>query len=90
MGVYLPNMKMPKTCWECEFALYSYSKLPSEEINKTHKFQCVLTDKAITSTKRNRFCPLIEIDENAFNEVIKGYLEGLKAIQYGERSKECL
>ena len=32
--------------------------------------------------------PLIEIDENAFNEVIKGYLEGLRAIQYGERGND--
>lgn len=33
-----------------------------------------------------RNCPIIEIDEKAFNEVIKGYLEGLKAIQNGERT----
>ena len=30
-------------------------------------------------------CQLIEIDEKVFNEVIKGYLEGLKAIQNRER-----
>lgn len=32
--------------------------------------------------------PLIEIDENAFNEVIKGYLEGLGAIQSAERRND--
>lgn len=62
MSVLIPNMEMPKDCYECPMAMSNYTTL----LGKNHKqtcgiYSCVLTHKALTSTKRNRFCPLIEI-----------------------------
>ena len=43
------NMDMPRTCYDrCPFKAGYY---------------CSRTGKVVTSTKRNRFCPLIEIDD---------------------------
>lgn len=70
MGVYIPNMEIPRNCTEClEF-----------KDNCKHYW-----DYYCTHESRPNDCPLIEIDEKIFNEVIKGYLEGLKAIQNRER-----
>ncbi len=45
--IAIPNMEMPKTC---------YDKCPFKS-----GYYCSRTGKVVTSTKRNRFCPLIEI-----------------------------
>ena len=73
MGVYISNETMPEDCYTC----FCY---------ETEFNMCSLTGKRLDNIRiRQNDCPLIEIDEKAFNEVIKGYLEGLKAIQNGER-----
>ena len=58
---------MPATCWDCPLAMYLYEPLATSKKHKEFKkykdnmLACVLTDKAITSTKRSRFCPLEEM-----------------------------
>ena len=53
------NMEMPKTCYDCPFAMQSYVTLFGNGTKQIrNSYACVLTHKTITSTKRNRFCPL--------------------------------
>lgn len=59
MSVLIKGMEMPRTCYECPFAMEHYSTLWRYKNEKFRKdYSCVITHKAITSTKRNRFCPL--------------------------------
>lgn len=52
MGIYIPNMEKPKSCWEC--------RLMDGEAN------CLVTDEGISFKQEGILpdCPLIEIDEN--------------------------
>ena len=63
MSLILKGIDMPRNCFECKFGMYDYSGLAQDlaERKKLHKFECVITGKSVTSTKRNRFCPLIQI-----------------------------
>lgn len=54
--------EMPKNCYQCPFAMLEYKKLSKGRF-KTVSFGCAATDKTITSTRRNKFCPLIEMNE---------------------------
>lgn len=60
MAVLIKGMEMPKNCYECPFGLLEYT---SQYYSKTirNKFACCITHKAKTSTRRNRFCPLVEV-----------------------------
>ena len=60
MSILIKGMEMPKNCYECKFALARFDPLPTQSF-KRHEFKCVLTEKALTATKRNKACPLIEI-----------------------------
>lgn len=56
------EMEMPKNCYECPFAMHSYATLYGKGTKRIQgNYSCVLTHKAITTTKRNRFCPLKEL-----------------------------
>lgn len=74
MSVLIENMELPKNCYDCPFAMQDYTTLFGNNFKQTrNSYACVLTHKTITSTKRNRFCPLILvpphgrlIDENDF------------------------
>ena len=63
MSVIIKGMEMPKNCYECPFAMEYFSTL---FMNRRGKFRanysCVIAHKVITSTKRNRFCPLVSAD----------------------------
>ena len=63
MSVLIKEMAMPKNCYECQFAFARYDKLPSKRgrTELSHTYECCITDKALTATKRNRFCPLVEV-----------------------------
>lgn len=63
MSVLIKGMEMPKNCYECPFGLLEYT---SQCYGKTirNKFACCITHKTKTSTKRNRFCPLVEIPKH--------------------------
>lgn len=66
MSVLIKGMDMPKNCYECLFAMRHYSPLFGNiHINKHKKFEydysCIITHKMITSTRRSRFCPLVEV-----------------------------
>ena len=56
MGIYLPNMEMPKTCWDCACSIYY-------EIQD--KAMCDITDETLDyilwKRERRPNCPLIEI-----------------------------
>lgn len=53
--------KMPQTCYECPFAVAHITTLLTSSFGRG-SYCCVLTHKTITSTRRNRFCPLVEIN----------------------------
>ena len=62
MSILIRDIEMPKNCYECPFAMEYYSTLWMYKSGKFRKdFACVITHKTLTSTKRNRFCPLIEM-----------------------------
>lgn len=73
--IAIPNMKKPKRCLECWSGLSIAINCEAGADFWNPNGDRIPPD-----------CPIIEIDEKAFNEVIKGYLEGLKAIQNGERT----
>ena len=62
MGIYIKNMEMPTSCYDCPLAMQYYVTLFGKTFNQTkNDYACVLTHKKITSTRRNRFCPLIHV-----------------------------
>ena len=76
---------MPPTCYDCPLAMYLYEPLATSKKHKEFKkykdnmLACVLTDTAITSTKRRRFCPLKEMPNKMISEMVMGnsYAEGI-------------
>ena len=52
------DIEMPKTCYDCPLAMMRYVTLFRRGKQISNEFSCVLTHKKVTSTKRNRFCPL--------------------------------
>ena len=61
MSVLIKGMEMPKSCYQCQFAMQQYRTVWHGFKRVENSYACVMTHKKITSTKRNRFCPLIEI-----------------------------
>lgn len=58
-GIYIPNIETPNNCYECPFAASSYYAV--HEYNRRLEWGCILTRKTLTSTKRNRACPLVPV-----------------------------
>lgn len=54
------DMEMPKSCYDCPLAMLRYTTLFRNGKQATNQYACVITGKVITSTKRNRFCPLMD------------------------------
>lgn len=62
MSILIKGMDMPENCYKCPFAMEYYSTLYMSKAGKFRKdYCCVITHKALTSTKRSRFCPLVEV-----------------------------
>jgi len=62
MSILIKGMNMPKSCYDCPLAMQDYTTLFGNNFKQTrNSYACVLTHKVITSTKRNRFCPLITV-----------------------------
>lgn len=55
--IVLKNVKTPKTCYECPFGLVEYIKH-----GERNRFACCITDKDMTSTRRNKYCPIVDDD----------------------------
>lgn len=58
--------KLPHDCYKCPYAqngkVWKYvAKYDMKFVD--YRYACMITNKAMTSTKRNRFCPLVEIEE---------------------------
>lgn len=53
--------EMPKSCFDCPFGRQGtkYWCTYERKWKQPSLFHCALTNKAMTSTKRNRFCPLV-------------------------------
>ena len=64
MSVVIKGMEMPKDCCECPLSAWHYESFRSNGKYVVANSICVLTVKTITSTKRNRFCPLVEKQES--------------------------
>ena len=52
---------MPQTCYDCPFAMRQYETFLVSQKRIKNSCACVLTHKTITSTRRNRYCPLKEM-----------------------------
>lgn len=53
--------ELPQNCFECPYALSGTVEQYGNRYyirHKTYHLACFLTGMAMTSTKRNRFCPL--------------------------------
>ena len=60
------QIPMPENCYQCKFGITGYVREHESRWGwkmKQYSHQCILTGKSMTSTKRNRFCPLIECEE---------------------------
>jgi len=64
MSVLIKGMEMPKNCYDCPFAMRRYETLFVKGKSIRRDYGCVFTHRTITSTKRNRFCPLMLNDES--------------------------
>ena len=64
MSVTIKGMEMPKNCFDCPMSAYRYESFDRNGKYVAGNFVCVLTGKEMTSTKRNRFCPLEEAKES--------------------------
>ena len=77
-GIYIPNIETPNNCCECPFAAASYCKV--HDYNRRLEWGCILTRKTLTSTKRNRACPLIPVPDHGdlfdVNQFEKGCFYG--------------
>ena len=60
MSILIKGIDMPENCYKCKFALARFDPLPTQKY-KRHDFECVLTEKTLTATKRNRACPLVPV-----------------------------
>lgn len=56
--IVIKDVETPKNCFECPFGFIDYRK---RGVRKS--FVCCITLKAMTSTKRNRFCPIVDGEE---------------------------
>ena len=87
MGVYIPNMEMPKNCFQCSFNDGIYCALID---NDTDAF--ISEDPTKVSTKRLDNCPLIEmgdIEYQAYKQISTTLLKRIEErILYGERRAE--
>lgn len=63
MGIYLPNMEMPKTCADCRF-IYADPNIEYEQPDGTKMVGgccCCFTGNVIWNTKRDDDCPFGEV-----------------------------
>lgn len=60
MSVTIKGMEMPKNCYDCPMSAFRCESFVRNEKLFAEDYVCVLTGKQATSTKRNRFCPLVE------------------------------
>lgn len=59
MMIVIKNVKTPRICYECPFGLVEYIK----QYGERNRFAWCITDKTMTSIRRNRFCPIVEDEE---------------------------
>ena len=64
MGIYIPNMEMPKTCCQCDLKIYDPEKRWNENgIEQIGAWVCKRTREIIWNTQRGENCPLIPLPE---------------------------
>lgn len=80
MGIYIPNMEKPKSCYLCTFRI----------IDPTDGSVCGCVVGHIQGIPldqdRADDCPLIEIDDELFKKAESAYV--LQQIRYGERTSD--
>lgn len=60
MSILIKGVEMPETCYDCPFAAALF-RPTHKSGRKPCEYACILTQCALTSTKRNRNCPLAEL-----------------------------
>ena len=64
MGIYIPNMEMPKTCVQCDLKIYDNEMRWDENgIEQIGAWVCKRTREIIWNTQRGENCPLRPLPE---------------------------
>lgn len=64
MGIYIPNMEMPKTCVQCDLKFYDPEMRWDENgIKQIGAWVCKRTREIIWNTQRGENCPLVPLPE---------------------------
>lgn len=64
MGIYIPNMEMPKTCVQCDLKIYDPEMRWDENgIKQIGAWVCKRTRELIWNTQRGENCPLVPLPE---------------------------
>ena len=64
MGIYIPNMEMPKTCVQCDLKFYDPEMRWDENgIEQIGAWVCKRTREIIWNTQRGENCPLVPLPE---------------------------
>ena len=64
MGIYIPNMEMPKTCCQCDLKIYDPEKRWNENgIEQIGAWVCKRTREIIWNTQRGENCPIFPLPE---------------------------
>lgn len=61
--IVIKNVKTPKTCYECPFGMVEYIKNWGESKREIRRLACCITGRAMTSTRRNKHCPIVDGEE---------------------------
>lgn len=64
MGIYIPNMEMPKTCCQCDLKIYDNEmRWDENSIEQIGAWVCKRTREIIWNTQRGENCPLVPLPE---------------------------
>lgn len=66
MKIVLKGVEIPKNCYSCPLGFMRYEKGYRWGFEK-REYACCITGKGMTSTKRNRFCPIVDEVNDGFN-----------------------
>lgn len=64
MGIYIPNMEMPKTCCQCDLKIYDNEmRWDENSIEQIGAWVCKRTREIIWNTQRGENCPIVPLPE---------------------------
>ena len=77
MGVYIPNMDQPKSCWECDYASITCYEWFCDRLDKQFPIELQRGEINVLPD-----CPIIEIDDEIW-EALKPKVETMSLAERG-------